>query len=106
MRIRVDLYFWVRMQRQVNIKSGAHTRITFYGYTSPVVLHNLLAKGKADAGTCIDMVAVQSLEDGKDLISILLLEADAIIFESNDCVRCTRFAAFKSIAGQAFYKWE
>src|SRR6186713_2812986 len=55
-----------------------------------VVFHHALTNSQPDSRSAVHMLWVQALEDGKDLVLKLWLEADAVIFKRNMVIGLVR----------------
>ncbi len=61
------------------MESGPLSEFRLHPDAAPVPLHDLFANGKPDAGAGIFAAGVQALEDEKNALEILRLNANAVV---------------------------
>lgn len=71
------------VQRQVNPKGGALASSAFCSNETAMVLGSFAYNGQPDTGAPEFCIAMQSLEDLEDLFSVFLVEANAIVGDTD-----------------------
>ena len=76
----VFLFYWGFGDRE--IKSGAFARLRFHPYCAAMLFYYSFTKREANAGTRIEPSAVQAPKKQEDMLLVLRVDADAIVFYS------------------------